>query len=129
VEARPAKEEALGNGAVASAGPVSQFQSGTGNLSPATQVKASDPGSSPKTVNHPNKDRMQDGVSSAPVSPSAVPAAKPSQSQDRTGSPSQPKEAATVFKSQPEDRKSGKTIYSDEPRRSVYAQDFVFRVP
>jgi hypothetical protein len=129
VEARPAKEEALGNGAVASAGPVSQFQIGTGNLSPATQVKASDPGSAPKTVNHRNKDRMQDGVSSAPVSQGAVAAVKPSQSQDRTGSPSQPKEAATVFKSQPEDRKSGKTIYSDEPRRSVYAQDFVFRVP
>jgi hypothetical protein len=78
---RPAKEEALGNGAVASAGPVSQSQIGTGNLSPAAQVKASDPGSAPKVVNHPNKDRMQGGASSAPASPSAAAAAKPPQSQ------------------------------------------------
>jgi hypothetical protein len=80
----PAKEEAMGNGAVASAGPVSQSQNRTGNFSSAAQVKAVDPGSVPATVNHPNKDRMQGGASSAPVSPSAVPEAKPPQSQSGT---------------------------------------------
>jgi hypothetical protein len=184
VEAGPAKEEALQNGAVASAGPVSQSQVGTGNPSPLAQVKASDANSVPKPVRPLDKNRMQEGASPAPASPSAVPTAKPfqsqvgtgkrrrrrnrrrrkpawlresmnrpdqdrvqggasstptlqstvpaaqpSQSQNRTGTTSQPKEAATVFKSQREDRKSGKTIYPDEPRRSVYAQDFVFRVP
>jgi hypothetical protein len=184
VEAGPVKEEALQNGAVASAGPVSQSQNRNGNLSPAAQAKESGSGSTPNTVNHQNKDRMQNGASSAAASPNAVPTAQPSQSQNRTGkrrrrrnrrrrkpawlresmnrpdqdsvqggassaptsqravpeaqhsqsqnrtgSPSQPKEAATVFKSQPEDPKSRKSIYPDEPRRSVYAQDFVFRVP
>jgi hypothetical protein len=74
-----AKEEALGNGAI----PVSQSQVGTGNLSPATQVKASDAGSAP---NHP--DRKQGGASPAPASQSAVPMANSSQSQVGTGKPS-----------------------------------------
>jgi hypothetical protein len=184
VEYRPVKEEALGNGAASSATPVSQSQNRTANLSPATHVKESDPGSVPATVNHLDKDRMrsgaspapasqsdvlaakppqppigteehpwrntgrrppawiinlvdrsdngrvQGGASPAPASPGAVPAVKPPQSQNRTGSPSQPREAATVFKPQPEDRKSGKTMYPDEPRRSsVFSQDFVFSVP
>ena len=80
-------------------------------------------------MNRPEQDRVQGGASSALPSQSTVPAAQPSQSQNRTGTTSQPKEAVTVFKSQREDRKSGKTIYPDEPRRSIYAQDFVFRVP
>jgi hypothetical protein len=118
VEAGPAKEDALGNGASASATPVSQSQDRTGNLSPAAQVKAVDPGSVPATVNHLDKDRMHVGAASAPASPTAVPAVKPPQSQNRTGSPSQS-----------EDRKSEKTMYPDDLRRSVDEQDFVFRVP
>jgi hypothetical protein len=66
VEAGPAKEETLGNGAAASVTPASQSQNRTGNPSSAAQVKESDPGS-------------------APASPNAVPAAQPFQSQDRTG--------------------------------------------
>jgi hypothetical protein len=84
-EDEPAREESMGNGATASAVPVSQSQVGTGNLSPAAQMKAADPGSAPKTVNHPNKERIQGGVSPAPASPSAVPAVEPPQSQVGTG--------------------------------------------
>jgi hypothetical protein len=54
-----------------------------------------------ESMNRPDQDRAQGGVSSAPASRGAVPAAKPLQSQVRTGPPSQPKEAETVFKSQP----------------------------
>ena len=97
VETGPAKEETLGNGAAASATPVSQSQNRTGNPSPVAQVKASDANSAPKTVSPADKDSMQGGASSALVSPNAVPAAKPLQSQVGTGSPSQPEEAATVF--------------------------------
>jgi hypothetical protein len=80
-EDRPAKEEAMGTGAVASAVPVFQSQVGTESLSPAALGKAADPGSASNTVNHPDKERTQGGVSAAPVSPSAVPAARPAQSQ------------------------------------------------
>jgi hypothetical protein len=116
--------------------PQSQVGTGTANPSPA-QAQAV-PGAAPDTLVyqhnvhqnnvyqnnvhqnlvHPNEEQTRSGVPSVPAPQNAVPAANPAQSQVGTG-PS----------SQHEDAKVGRTIYSDEARRSPYAIDFDFRLP
>jgi hypothetical protein len=105
---------------------------GTANHSPAQAQAVS--GAAPDTLVYqnevyqnirrnlvdPNKEQTRSPVPSVPVlqKQNAVPATEPVQSKVGTG-PS----------SQPQDPNSGRTIYSDEPRRSPYAIDFDFRVP